>query len=231
MLPFARIEVGSPSERRCRLCRPRQAQVTWRSVADVASELREVASDWTAPLGPNVFLGGAEPFEHPSLPSIVAAAVDAGFERVGIETDATALARGENARGSLLAGVRHLRAVLFGVGDLGDAMAGPPGFSAAALSGIERYAEVARREGIAVAISAVVPVCKHNVDLLPVIVASAAAAGAGCVVLDAAEPVAPAAAATVAAACDTGIVNRAWVEVHGLPLPASHEAHRAGEAM
>ncbi|MCL4078887.1 hypothetical protein MX659_04665 [Coriobacteriia bacterium Es71-Z0120] len=231
MLPFARVEVGSPAERRCRLCRPSSTPVTWRSVADVAAELKEVVSEWTAPVGPSVLLAGAEPFAHPSLPAIVAAARDAGFERIGIETDATALVRGENARGSLHAGVRHLSAMLFGVGEMGDAMAGAPGASATALQGIERFVQVAADEHLVVAVSVVVPVCRHNVEHLPVIVAAAARAGAARVVLEAAEAVAESAGPIVAAACDTGTVNRAWVEVRGVPLPTTHEVHRGGEVL
>lgn len=231
MLPFARVEVGSPGDKRCRLCGPSSTSPTWRSVADIAAELREVVFEWTAPVGPGVHLTGAEPFSHPSLPAIVAAARDAGFERIGIETDATALVRGDNARGSLHAGVRHLRAVLFGLDEVGDAMSGAVGASAAALAGIERFVRVADAESLVVAVSIIVPVCRHNLEQLPLIVAASARAGAGHVLLEASGAVAESAAAVVAAACDTGTVNRAWVEVRGLPLPTSHEIHRRTEVL
>lgn len=231
MLPFARVEVGSPGERRCRLCQPSNPATVWRAVADIAAELKEVVSEWTATVGPSVLLAGAEPFSHPSLPAIVAAARSAGFERIGLETDATALVRGENARGSLLAGVRHLCVLLFCVGELGDAMAGVPGASSAALQGLERFVRVAADERLAVAVSVNIQVCRHNVEHLPVLVAAAARTGAAHVVLEAAEGVAEDAATIVAAACDTGTVNRVWVDVYGLPLPATHTVHRGGEVL
>lgn len=231
MLPFARVEVGLPSERRCRLCGPWQAGATWRSVADVAAELREISTEWTAAVGPGVVLCGPEPFMHPSLPEIVAAARAAGFERIGVETDAAALVREEVARGALMAGVRHVRAVVFGVGDLGDRMAGSDGASAASLSGIERFTTVADQARLPVAASAVVPVCRHNAEQLHLVVAAAAHAGAAHVVLEATGSAVDPSEAVVAAACDTGTVNRAWVEVRGLRVPRSHAMHRVGEGI
>lgn len=229
MLPFARVEVGLPSERRCRLCDPCRAAATWRSVPDVAAELREIVSEWTAPVGPSVVLCGPEPFAHPSLPEIVAAARAAGFERIGVETDAAALAHEEVARGALMAGVRHVRAIVFGVGDLGDRMAGAAGASAASLSGIERFTNAASQARLQVAASAIVPVCRHNAEQLHLVVAAAAHAGAAHVVLEAAGSAVDPPEAVVAAACDTGTVNRAWVEVRGLRVPRSHAMHQSVE--
>lgn len=225
MLPFARVEVGAPSTRRCRLCDPVGPGAAWRSVADVAAELQEVAAEWTAAVGPGVVLCGPEPFMHPSLPQIVAAARSAGFERIGIETDGIALGREENARGALSAGVRHLQAIVFAIGTLGDRMAGAQGAAAASLAGIERFSATASSSGLPVAVSAVVPVCRHNAEQLHLVVAAAARAGAGRVVLTAASPHVAVPEPVIAAACDTGTVNRVWVEVHGLRLPRTHEMH------
>lgn len=225
MLPFARVEVGAPSTRRCRLCDPFRAGAAWRSVADVAAELQEIAAEWTASVGPGVVLCGPEPFSHPALPEIVAAARAAGFERIGIETDGIALGREENARGALSAGVRHLQAIVFGVGELGDRMAGMRNASAAALAGIERFAAAASSAGLPAAVSAIVPVCRHNAEQLHLVVAAAVRAGAGRVVITAAGPDVDVPEPIIAAACDTGTVNRAWVEVEGLRVPRTHAVH------
>lgn len=233
MLPFARVEVGVPGTRRCRLCDTGPATAGWRSTADIAAELREIVTDWTAAVGPGVILCGPEPFKHPSLPELVAAARAAGFERIGLETDAVALGREEHARGALMAGVRHVRAVVFGLGDVGDRMAGAPGASAASFAGIERFVETAAQARLPVAVSVVVPVCRHNAERLHLLVAAVARAGAGHVMLEASGPDVEAPEAVVAAACDTGTVNRAWVEVRGLRVPRSHAVHglRGGDGL
>ncbi|MCX8007927.1 MAG: radical SAM protein [Coriobacteriia bacterium] len=229
MLPFARVEVGMPSRRRCRLCDPAAPSFVWRSPADLAAELREIVAEWTAPVGPSVMLAGAEPFLHPELPTIVASARNEGFERIGIETDGVALDVEQNVRGSLGAGVRHVRVTLFGVGPVGDRLAGRSGACDASLAGIRRFVRAADAAGMPVAVAAVVPVCRHNADQAHLVVAAAAQAGAGHVRLEAAGDPIAGIEAVLAAACDTGTVNRVWVEVAGLEVPESHAVHRVRE--
>lgn len=174
-----------------------------------------------------VALTGPEPFAHPELPSLVAACRRAGFSRIALETDGAALAAHDNAAGVLHAGVRHLWVRVLGADDAThDALTGRPGRRAASRAGVAAYSEAAAMMGAMVAITAVVPVCRHTLDAVPAIVAACAEGGFHAVRLDVAGSLPVQAAAVIAAACDTGMVNRTWVSTDGaLPLPETHRLH------
>jgi len=174
-----------------------------------------------------VVLTGPEPFAHPELPRVVAACQERGVSRIAIETDGGALSVPGNARGVLLSGVRHLWVrVLASSDDRHDMLAGRRGLASAMRKGVGAYLENAKTEGLAVAVTAVVPVCGHNLDELPAIIAHCAAQGFHAARLFAAAALPPSAETVVGAACDTGMVNRLWVAVESsLPLPPSHRLH------
>ncbi len=228
MIPFARVSLGEADGLACIRCPRRDATARMRALHDIKAEVTEVVDEWTASTGPNVVFMGFEPFKHPDLPAIIAQAREAGAERIALETDGVALALERNARGALDAGVRHLTVTMLATGALGDALIGRPGHADAALAGIGTFIRIAGEAGVSVAVGARIAVCPHNVAALPVTVADLAAAGVGAVTLvggDQAERVDP---AIIAAACDTGTVNRVWVEVTGLSLPPSHRLHMVG---
>jgi molybdenum cofactor biosynthesis enzyme MoaA len=200
-------------------------------VDEIARRVTATTSSWANGPGPNVLLAGPEPFSHPALPAVVRACRDAGVRRIGVETDGGALAVGENAAGALQAGVRHLRVrVLAGGEELADALAERPGLARTARTGVRRYREAAEASGIPVVVTAVVPLCEHNVRTVPHTVAALASWHVDAVHLVATERLGDEVEAHVAAACDTGMVNRVWVEVDAaLPLPPTHALHISRE--
>jgi hypothetical protein len=228
MVRFAEVRMGDAPGLACIRCRPAPSSAAFREFDDLLAEIRRAASEWKEPLGPNVVLLGPEPFSHPSLPAIVRGCVDAGFSRIALETDAVALGVRPNAAGSIAVGVRVLRVrMLAGQPALGDELAGAPGHTERAFTGIAAFRSAAADAGVRTAIRGVIPVCVHNLDAVPETVAALAEAGASSVELHAQGSPPSRAAAILAAACDTGVVNRTWVEVLGVDLPPSHALHVA----
>lgn len=226
MLEFAAIEVGTGGLPGCHRCRPHSATSHY-PTPEVVERICEVAAAWDRGPGPNIMLRGAEPFAHPELPAIVAACVQAGAERIGLETSGGALSAHGNASGVLGAGVRHLRVWMPDTDESrGDALTGRTGATRDGIAGVRAFVAAAREAAVTVAITAVVPVCRHNLEFLPSIVAGAAACGFHALRLEGGADLPQTAGGMLAAACDTGMVNGLWVEADpALPLPADHRLH------
>ena len=221
MIGFVDVALGAGGGAGCARCHPAQARITYRPVDEIAEEIASVCGSWVGRLGPNVRLTGAEPFGHPELPAIVSAAAAAGCRRIGVDTDAIALRSHSNAGGALMAGVRHVRVTLLGgAAGLHDALAGASGLFESTREGVRSYRAVADAEGTAVSVTALVPICRHNVHELPSAVAAAIECGVDSVLLrlDDEDADTRALAPWVTAACDTGVVNGVWVEVEGVPF-------------
>jgi len=227
LIRFAHISIGEGAGPACLRCAGTGPAPSFRSAEDIVAEIREVTEAWTAPVGPNAVLGGFEPFSHPELPALINAARLAGVTRICLETDGGALAQLVNAHGAFRSGVRHLRLRTLGTGREADELSGRPGLSATALSGLRMFLDAAADAEERVAVAAVVPVCVHNLAMLSSTVAALADAGVQAVSLVGNGKVPDTSAASIAAACDTGTVNRVWVDVDDLPLPESHLAHLA----
>ncbi len=230
MLEYVRIVVGEGTGLGCAACAPGVAGPYFAS-ADIVRSIRSVAERWDAGPGPNIVLCGPEPFAHPELPVLVAGCVEAGVERIALETDGAALSVSANAMGVLRAGVRHLRVRLLDADpEGGDRLGGRPGRTRDALAGVAAYLAAAEDAGLAGIVTAVLPVCRHNLDTLPATVSALAAHGFHAARLVADDGVPASAGAILAAACDTGMVNRLWVETDPrLPLPATHALHAVPE--
>jgi hypothetical protein len=222
VIRFAEVAMGSGDACRCVRCHGGLVEPTYRPLDEIVAEVSTACDGWQGRPGPNIRLVGAEPFGHPGLPSIVAAAVAAGCQRLGVDTDGIALRSPSNAGGALMAGVRHVRfGLLGGTAGLHDALAGAPGSLDATVEGIHSYVSLAATERVDVSLTAVVPVCRHNFRDLPAAAALAVECGAdaihlrvesdGDADLDAVVP-------WIVAACDTGVVNGVWVEVEGVPF-------------
>jgi hypothetical protein len=229
VLRFVSVSLGTGRQARCGRCHGPAPEVAYRSAAEMAPLIAEAVAAAEAP-GPNVELTGPEPFDHPELPAIVASAARQGVARLKLDTDATALARPGNADGCIAAGVRHVRVVLLG-GSPGihDALAGAVGAFDAALTGIRAFVDAGAEADTMVHVTALVPVCRHNVHDLVSVVVAAVGAGADAVtlMLDDTGLDLAAAAGWLTAACDTGVVNAVWVEVEGAPfcLLPGYELH------
>ncbi len=219
MLEFIEVPLGHGGAVTCGRC-GRSEAADYRRAFDITAEVQAACAAWGGKPGPNVALTGPEPFRHPELDTLLASAARAGVKRLRLDTDGAALAHSGNAAAALSAGVRHVRVRLLG-GSPGvhDALASAPGGQERALRGMREFAEAAERAGVRVAVSAHVPACRHNVSDLPAAVTAAVEAGARHVVVDVADPSLDVAAAMpwLAAACDSGTVNSAWVELAGVP--------------
>lgn len=230
MLELVEVGVGQGEPLGCALCAAQSAP-EYLSAADIIASIRDVAAAWPSGPGPNIVLAGPEPFAHPELPALVAACVDAGAQRIALETDGAALSVPANAVGVLRSGVRHLRArVLDAETGNGDTMGGRAGRTRDALAGMRAYLAAAEEAGLGVVVTAIVPVCRHNGDALSGTIAELATIGIQAVRLVSSGDAAAPPPALLAAACDTGMVNRLWVEVDpALPLPGTHALHAVPE--
>lgn len=189
MLRFAHIPIGDGSGIACSRCRPPRAE-TFLPAEQVVREIARVVSEWHAPAGVNVALVGPEPFKHPELPQIVAGAAAQGCERVRLRTDGGALARAGNAAGVLHAGVHQIEVVVLGPdGAVHDRLAGVEGLFHAATSGVHAYLAAGADAGVPVVVTALIRLCKHNVQQLPAIVSSIAQWGVTSVAVEVAPAI------------------------------------------
>jgi len=230
VIAFAEIVLGHGGLPECSRCHS-DARPQMRDEADITAEIREAVEAWRADPGPNVALVGAESYLHPDLPSIVRAATSMGVRRLRLATAGEALAAGENAAGSLAAGVRQVEFVaLAGDRAVHDALSGSGHSLTTALAGIARFRDAAREARAQVAVTGRVPVCDHNIDAVPSAVAAIGQAGGIAVVVDLAGLGGAAPGPEwLAAVADTGMVNRTWVTFTGadidLPVHLLH-THR-----
>jgi hypothetical protein len=229
MLEFIEVPLGRGGSPSCGRC-ARSEAADYRQAFDITAEVEAACAAWGAVPGPNVALTGPEPFGHPELPQLLASTVRAGVKRLRLDTDAVALGDPGAAEAVLAAGVRHIRVrMLGGPPGVHDELAGAPGAQERSLQGMRAFAEAARRADVRVAVSAHVSVCRHNLQDLPAAVTAAVEAGARHVLAEVADPTLDVRASMpwLAAACDSGTVNCAWVELAGVPycLGGDHALH------
>lgn len=170
MIRFAAVSLGSGGVAPCVRCvgvphAPVEAGFALTRLAAVAAAKPD-----------GIVLVGLEPFTHPSLVELITAAGALDVPRVGIQTDGAALGMGQNAPGSVGAGVRFFEFVFLGDAETHDRLAGRVGASDSLIAGIgavKRHSSPERR----IFVGAVVKVCRHNVDRLADTVAAAVTAG------------------------------------------------------
>ncbi|MDZ4169708.1 MAG: radical SAM protein [Coriobacteriia bacterium] len=220
MLSFADIALGTASGvPRCMRCH-RPIDEHFRDPSGVATEIREVCQGWPGGSGPNIYLVGAEPLRHPALFELLHAAVESGAARIGLETDAHALASREISSRALRSGVRQLTVSVLGPNaERHDALSGRHGSYDQTVEGVRTFLDEAREGGVRVHLTFRVPVCRHNLREAPAIVTAACGFGAHAVILDVDDTDLDLNQASpwLEAACDTGVVNTTWVEVRGVP--------------
>jgi hypothetical protein len=221
VIPFTEVSIGEGTRVACTRCSSATVEPTFRAADEVVAEAASVCRGWGSGPGPNIRLTGPEPFAHPELPRIVSGITAAGCRRIAIDTDAIGLRSEANARGALIAGVRHVRfALLAGTEGMHDALAGAPGMLDATREGIASYRQAASAEDLDVSVTALVPVCRHNLSDLPCVIAVAVGCGVDRVEVRLSDVDVEIASAVpwITAACDTGVVNGVWVEVEGVPF-------------
>ena len=230
MIDFIDVAVGTGGGVACERCHGSAMPATYTRTTELLPVITQAVADSRTLPGPNLALTGPEPFGHPDLPTLVVTAVEAGVSRLRIDTDASALRSQDNAAGVLAAGVRHFRfSLLGGSAGLHDVLAGAPGALDATLTGLDVLRGEVRAQGVTTCLSALVPICRHNLHDLPAIAAVAVEGGANAVLLRVDDPGCDLAAAIpwITAACDTGVVNGVWAEIEGLPfcLAPDHALH------
>jgi hypothetical protein len=228
LIPFVRISVGEGGLPQCARCALDTPALSPRASADIRTEIENAVGGQETGPGPNIMLGGMEAFAHPDLPGLVAYAAQAGAVRIALQTGGGSLTAGENAPGALHVGVRHVEVrYIPGSDDDEESVTASASRNDAALSGVRAFVSAAEARGERVAVSAVVPVCRHTAPRLARAIAELADAGVGAVRLSAPEGDShgPGTVAHVIAACDTGVVNGIWVDVAGIALPETHQAH------
>ncbi|MCL4553914.1 MAG: hypothetical protein M1617_00735 [Actinobacteria bacterium] len=215
MLRFEVVPVGRGDIKPCPRC-PRPVDPHYYDPGDLDAKLSGVAAGWGSAPGPNVVLAGPEPLNHPRLPELVRLAVDRGVKRLGLRTDAAGLTVGRNAEGVIASGVRHLHVVC--PGDVLGPTTGHTGASRS-LAGILAFTEAAEQSRVEVAIVGIVPVCAHNLHLLPEVVAMLASKGARLIRLEIASSAIDEdeLAEWCVSAFHTGILSGAWVDVPDAP--------------
>ena len=221
MIEFVDVSLGDGPKVRCSRCATSPEHAAFRSGEEVVAQAATACEGWDRGTGPNIRLTGTEPFTHQELPRIVTGVMEAGCRRLAIDTDAVGLRSAQNAHGALTAGVRHLR-VTFLAGTVGvhDALAGVPGIFDSTRDGVVTYRATADAAQLPVSVTVAVPVCRHNLRDLPSAVGAAVEVGADRVEVSVTDGGIDLAAAVpwIVAACDTGVVNGAWVEVEGMPF-------------
>ncbi len=220
MIEFAEVSIGRGQLPQCRSCAAQAASVqpAPRSLTEVAADLTRIAEAWGESPGPNCSLVGFEPFAHPELPKLIAAATAAGFTRIRLRTDGGALAQPGNADGALAVGVRQLELIVLAEGEAHDKLTGRPGLYAAMERGAAAFRSAAERSGAAIALAAFAPACRHSISHLPHALLGAASLGAESATIDvSALSATPANVALVRAGLDTATVNRVAAYVTGWP--------------
>lgn len=222
MITFVEVAIGTGGTLACADCAGPDSPSP-RGIAEIEGSLNKAAALLDDDRGTGVLLTGFEPFMHPELPRIVAAAAGAGFTRIRLRTDATALTFGVNAEGVVDAGVTQIEVVLLGDAALHDRLAGRQGAFVIAKAGVEAFVEAATRQGAASFVSGYLPLCTHGLEVASAAIAAFAMLGAEAVELDASAVAGePKARELLSAALDTATVNRvhAWASgMGGFPPP------------
>lgn len=220
MIRFAEVKIGDGPSTTCARCAARLPAVVMRDRDTIAAGLREIAAKWCDGVGPNVAFTGAEPFAHPDLPALIGTAVQSGFSRVRLDTDAGALSVAGNAPGVIAAGVRHINVMMLASGEAHDTLSARPGLYTAVVAGVAAFLDAAASAGVAACVTGRVPVCVHNVERVCDAVSALASMGAVSIELDGLGS--ELSAEVVGSARETAVVQQAWLDVpgtDGLPAP------------
>ena len=214
MILFREIPLGAGEETSCRRCAGAgdQASVETVQVGEALAAALESGSE-------NLFFTGLGAMDHESLLQLVSRAADAGVSRIGVRLSASQVVQSREASALLSAGMR-VAEVTFLSAEAGrhDSFTGTPGSFEASAGAVARLREAAGVLGVRLAVRGRVPICSHNLHDAPATVMRLAEMGVSSMVL-ACDPSLDVrrSAEWVAAACDTGTVNRVWVAVTGMP--------------
>jgi MoaA/NifB/PqqE/SkfB family radical SAM enzyme len=215
MLAFHEVPLGGGDDVRCRRC-PVAAAPSPPEVDAAVQRIDDVLAGEAAQAG--VFFTGIGSVDQQDLLRLVEHAARSGVQRIGVRISGRPLSAPMAAEDLLRRGARIVEVTFLGsCADTHDRLAGSPGGLDAAFAAVRNVLDAGERLGVRVAVRGRVPVCRHNLQDLPATVMSLAQSGVSSILLACDETLDPRRSADwVAAACDTGTVNRVWVAVSGL---------------
>jgi hypothetical protein len=217
MLAFRQVSMAAGAEATCQRCAAPVAHAAT-DAAGMDSRLQDALRVETDGL----FFTETGSLDLDGLVRLVGEAARSGVSRIALRTSGRPLADVNAAQALVKSGVRVLEVVFLGPGpEQHDSLAGVPGGFDAAADSVALLTEAAAALGVRVALRGRIPVCRHNLHDAPATVMRLAELGVSSMVL-ACDPALDVrrSAEWVAAACDTGTVNRVWVAVSGMPEPA-----------
>ena len=218
MLAFRQVPMAAGAEATCRRCAGPDAHAAVDAVG-IDSRLQD-ALPVEADTG--VFFTDTGSLGLDGLVRLAGEAARSGASRIALRTSGRPLRDIQAAEALVRSGVRVLEVLFLGPGpEQHDALAGVPGGFDAAADSVVLVNEAAAALGVRVALRGRIPVCRHNLHDAPATVMRLAELGVSSMVL-ACDPALDVrrSADWVAAACDTGTVNRIWVAVCGMSGPA-----------
>jgi MoaA/NifB/PqqE/SkfB family radical SAM enzyme len=218
MLAFRQVPMAAGPEAICRRCAGPEAHAD-SDAAATDSRLQEALS---VEVDAGLFFTDTGALDLDGLVRLAGEAARSGASRIALRTSGRPVRDTQAAHALLQGGFRVLEVVFLGPGpEQHDALVGIPGGFDAAADAIAFVSEAATALGVRVALRGRIPVCRHNLKDAPATVMRLAELGVSSMVL-ACDPALDVrrSADWVAAACDTGTVNRVWVAVSGMPEPA-----------
>lgn len=214
MLAFHEVSLGGSGEIACTRCAVRAHEEPRTSDA-MESPDRALADIGTA----GVLFTHTGDVERDALISWVRRAVTSGASRIGIRTSGRLLRNEQDAIGLVDAGVRLAEVTFMGPeASQHDVFVGAAGSFDAAVGAVRAFSEAAETLGVRLAVRSRIPVCAHNLQIVPETVMACAQMGVSSMLLVCDPSLDPRRSVEwVSAACDTGTVNRVWVAVTGMP--------------
>lgn len=215
MLLFRDIPLGGGDEAVCRRCAAAGSPVPGAQTADPTARIDAALS---ATPGAGVFFTQVGAADHPGLPGLVEHAARAGAPRVAVSASGRSLSDPAVAARLVDSGVRIVEVTFLGsCAQVHDALTGVPGDFDAATAAVANVRSTADARGLEVAVRGRVRVCHHNLQDMPATVMRLAEMEVANIIL-ACDPTMDTrrSADWIAAACDTGTVNRVWVAVSGM---------------
>ena len=232
MLQFAHIALGTGGGLTCTRCAPAR-DAGYLPAAEIIARIRVVAEGWTDGPGPNIVSADRSPSHTPSsLRSSLRASRQASSAS-GSRPMLAALSVPANAAGVIRAGVRHLCVRLLDADAVrGDELSGLAGRTRDALAGVDTYRAAAEELGARVLVTALVPVCQHNLETLPATVLALASHGFDATRLVPGGSCRPRPPPSWLRHATPAWSTSLWVEADSaLPLPPTHALHAVAEAV
>ncbi len=216
MLRFHEVRLGAGEEAACRRC---ASASEIEPVEPAAGSSAVLDIELTAANSAGALLTGTGSLDPGSLVEYAARLAALGVGRIGVRISGGNSTDSTPMRLLLESGVRVIEVVFLGSGpELHDALVGTPGGFDRAVGAIHACSEAAGELGVKVAVRGRIRLCAHNLHDAPAAVMRLAEMGVTSIVLEC-DPRLDVrrSAEWVAAACDTGTVNRVWVAVTGMP--------------